>query len=31
MITNIYDTANLLIIEQEKHFVLDYLIVKKYA
>ena len=29
MIVNSYDSANLLIIKQEKHFVLDYLIVKK--
>jgi hypothetical protein len=29
MIINCDDSANLLIIKQEKHFVLDYLIVKK--
>ena len=29
MIINSYDSANLLIIKQEKHFALNYLIVKK--
>jgi hypothetical protein len=29
MIINSYDSANLLIIKQEKHFVLNYLIVTK--
>jgi hypothetical protein len=29
IIINSYDSANLLIIKQEKHFALNYLIVKK--